>query len=586
MAIKGIPYGVTDFDLMRRENYYYVDKTDFIPILEKSEKFVTYLRPRRFGKTLLLAVLDAYYNVKYKDRFEQYFGDQKVYQNVTEKHNSYLMMKFNFSKVDTNIERCQESFNTEILMTLNKFLREYKSYFPEDVYNGFRKIYDSENPKSNDAFKYVLDEASLLNLRIYVIIDEYDNFANAMLSINEEDYKSITHGDGFFRLFFNALKALTSGMESPIERIFITGVSPLTLSDVTSGYNIGSNLSLSETLNSMVGFTETEVLQMLDYYRKETGVFQHTNDEIMEMIKPWYNNYCFNRRCLKNDRVFNSDMLWYFLKQYNLNGDFPDEMVDANITTDYNKMRMLIRYDKNFDRKASIIQEIINNGEITATINPEFSVSELDNDDNLVSLLFYLGMLSIRNYEYGMTVLGIPNHTVEKQFYMYMSKCYDDCISWRSDDYKIDRMGQRMAYRGEALEFIEYVISCMTELSSPRDFDPQAEAFVKGFILATMGSKMNFYTIETEVELGHGYSDLYIKPMKDAKHSFVIELKYLKTDASDSEVAAKEKEAESQLRKYLSDKVDNAKNAAQGISTRGIILVMRGCKKAVLRYLE
>ena len=581
MATKGIPYGVTNFGLIQRENLYYVDKTAFIPVLEKADKFVTFLRPRRFGKTLLLAVLDAYYNVKYKDRFDDYFKDQAVYKNLTDNRSSYLVMRFDFSKVDNNIERVYKSFNENVLTSLKVFVKEYQTYLPEETYSELSKI-----DACDAGLNYVLSQAFVAQQRVYIIIDEYDNFANSLLACNEGNYMSLTHGDGFFRLFFNVLKAHTSGMDSPIERIFITGVSPLTLSDITSGYNIGSNLSLSPALNQMVGFTETEILQMLDYYRQECGTFQHSNEEIMELIKPWYNNYCFNRKCLSQDRVFNSDMLWYFIKEYSSDGEFPDAMVDTNIKTDYDKMRMLVRYDKDFGRKASIIQGIINNGEIAAVINPEFSISQLDSDDNLVSLLFYLGMLSIDRYEDGITVLAIPNNTVKMQFYKYMQKCYQDCITWRSDDSLLDRLGRMMAYRGQALEFIEYVVSCMTELSSPRDFDPQAEAFVKGFILATMGVRMNFYTVETEVSMGNGYSDIYIKPMKDAKHSFVVELKYLKANATDAEVKSKEDEAERQLRQYLSDKIDHARNADRGISCRGIILVMSGCKKRVLRYLE
>ncbi|MCQ2974758.1 MAG: AAA family ATPase, partial [Bacteroidales bacterium] len=350
MAIKSIPYGITDYDRIVNKNYYYVDKTDFIAKIEHSDTFFTFLRPRRFGKTLFLATLDAYYNVKYKDKFDLYFKDKKIYQQLTEEHSSFLVLKFDFSKVDNNIEKVYESFNEEILLTLDKFLQYYSEYFTNDILKTFRETYYT-NHKCDVALKYVFDQAFLLNLKIYLIIDEYDNFANSLLSRNENDYISLTHGDGFFRLFFNILKAHTSGNNSPIERIFITGVSPLTLSDVTSGYNIGGNHSLDEEFNNMVGFTETEVREMLEYYEKETGVFKHSVDDILNKIKPHYNNYCFNKECINNDRVFNSDMLWYFLKNYIKHGEFPDEMVDKNISTDYDKMRMLIRYDKNFGHK-------------------------------------------------------------------------------------------------------------------------------------------------------------------------------------------------------------------------------------------
>ncbi|MCQ2975330.1 MAG: ATP-binding protein, partial [Bacteroidales bacterium] len=516
------------------------------------------------------------------DKFDFYFKDKKVYTQLTPKRNSYLVMKFNFSAVDNNIEKVYNSFNNLVKDTLDDFLIKYKEYFSEDIYKEFKAIQSCDS-----ALNYVFTKTQQTNQRIYILIDEYDNFANSLLSRNENDYISLTHGDGFFRLFFNILKAHTSGNNSPIERIFITGVSPLTLSDVTSGFNISKNHSLDYKFNSMVGFSETEVREILEYYEKETGVFKHSVDEIIEKIKPHYNNYCFNEECLKEDRIFNTDMFWYFLSEYiNYNGKYPKEMVDKNISTDYDKMRMLIRYDKNFGHKASVIQQIMMNEEIEAVVNPEFSISEITSDDNLVSLLIYLGMLSMDRYEMGATIYRIPNYTVKSQYYRYMIDCYKDCMSWRSDDSMLNRFGRKMAYEGYALEFIDYILSCMTDLSSNRDFDAMAESFVKGFILATLGVKMNFYVVETEKEANHGYSDIEIKPRLDAKHAFVIELKYLKKDASDNEVKEQEAKAEKQLRKYLNDKIDKTKYADEGITCRGIVCVIRGYKKEVLKYLE
>ncbi|MCQ2976065.1 MAG: ATP-binding protein [Bacteroidales bacterium] len=579
--MKGIPYGVTDYDRIVNKNFYYVDKTDFIPLLEKSDSFFTYLRPRRFGKTLFLATLDAYYNVKYKDNFDLYFKDKKIYQELTEEHSSYLILKFDFSKVDNKIEKVYDSFNDIVIEYLRFYITEYSNLLPNETLENFNKIKNCDR-----ALDYVLMQTKIANKKVYLIIDEYDNFANSLLSRNEDEYISLTHGDGFFRLFFNIIKAHTSGNFSPIERIFITGVSPLTLSDVTSGYNIGGNHSFDEEFNNMVGFTETEVREILEYYEKETGVFKHSVDEILNIIKPYYNNYCFNEYCLEVDRVFNTDMFWYFLKNYIKHGEFPKEMVDKNISTDYDKMRMLIRYDKNFGHKASVIQQLMINEEIETVVNPEFTISELTSDNNLVSLLIYLGMLAMDRYEMGATIYRIPNYTVKSQYYRYMTDCYKDCISWRSDDDLLNSLGRKMAYRGEALEFIDYLLSCMTDLSSNRDFDPMAESFVKGFLLANLGVKMNFYTIETEKEANHGYSDIKITPRLDAKHAFVIELKYLKKDASDNEVKEQEKQAEIQLRQYLNDKIDKIKHADNEITCRGIVCVVRGYKKEVLKYID
>ncbi|MCQ2974292.1 MAG: AAA family ATPase, partial [Bacteroidales bacterium] len=180
---KSIPYGITDYDRIVNENYYYVDKTDFIPMIEKSDSFFTFLRPRRFGKTLFLATLDAYYNIKYKDKFDLYFKDKKVYSQLTPKRNSYLIMKFDFSKVDNNIERVYESFNSRILEYLRFFIKFNQDLLPSETLEKFENI-----KKCDDALDYVLTQTKLTNQKVYLIIDEYDNFANSLLSRNENDY--------------------------------------------------------------------------------------------------------------------------------------------------------------------------------------------------------------------------------------------------------------------------------------------------------------------------------------------------------------------------------------------------------------
>ena len=252
-----IPYGETDYVTIRKENSYYVDKTAFIPYFENAAKYIMFLRPRRFGKSLFLNTLDAYYDVLRKDEFEQNFGGLDIYKNPTPRQGQYMVLKFGFASVDSRKENVEDSFNDNVLTSLRRFAKKYAEYLP----NGFYEIM-SEYDNSYLAFNRFRELTTGLEYKVYIMIDEYDNFANTLFSTDEDAYKQLTHGDGFFRLFFNVLKDMTTDNNAPVERLFLTGVSPLTLSDVTSGFNIALNLSVRNQLNDAMGFSESDVRAM------------------------------------------------------------------------------------------------------------------------------------------------------------------------------------------------------------------------------------------------------------------------------------------------------------------------------------
>ena len=578
--IRLIPYGQSDFATIRRENRYYVDKTMFIPRLEEF-KYQMFLRPRRYGKSLMLNMLAAYYDVAYKDRFDELFGGLYIGEHPTEERNNYLILKFDFSKVDPDYTKTQSSFNELVLIVLTDFAERYKDLLPE---GSVQEIRTQNN--SNTAFTKLLSIVKRSKYSTYVIIDEYDNFANTLLADSEANYKDLTHGDGFFRLFFNNLKAVTNGNDAAVARIMISGVTPLTLSDVTSGFNIGKNISTRSTFNSLVGFTETEFRQMLEYYRDATGVFKHSVDQLIEITKPWYDNNCFSEDAVDEERVYNSDMALYFVDNYiQKNGNIPELMVDPNISSDYNKMTKLIRFEKNFGAKTSLIQRINNDGEIYARIKPEFALTDLDRYENLVSLMYYMGLLSIGGYDMGDTLLIVPNATVREQYFMYMSRNYDVLISWKTDDNIMTDLGRGLAKRGEPEPFFRYIASCMGEVTNVKDFNDQGEAFVKGFFLCQFGTNLNYFVAFTEHYFGHGYTDLYLKPRFGTPHAYIIELKYVKHSATDAEVKAKLEEACSQLPKYVNDKnlLTEAKDG--NWTLHPIILVFKGWELAEYKNL-
>ncbi len=569
-----IPYGVTDFATMRRKEYYYVDKTRFIRKLEDEGNFVFFLRPRRFGKSLMLNVIQAYYDINYASEFDELFDGLDAGKNPTEEHSKYLILKFNFSAVNPVKEKVQESFNAEVLQTLYDFVDSYADYLPAgtlDRLNGIKEC--------DQALNYVLSRVKAAKQRVYLLIDEYDNFANTMMADNEDNYMDLTHGDGFFRLFFNILKKATTDLDAAIERMFITGVTPLTLSDVTSGFNIGANFSLNPNYNEMVGFTEDEVRTMLEYYRDATGVFKHPVDELIEVMKPWYNNNCFSSRSAKTQRMFNSDMTLYFTFNYiALDGCLPQDMIDTNVRSDYNKMRKMVKMDKSFGEKGQIIQAIFENKGCSYKLKPEFSLFDLQSSENLASHLFYMGLLTYGLDKDGYTSLVIPNQVVYEQYYKYMEDCYKRYLNWYTDINTMNRLGMTLVRKGEAKPLFDYICHQITTDSSNRDFDAQAESFVKGFFLAKLGGSNNDYLITTtEPEENHGYSDLYMEPWNgECKHSFLVELKYCKHGSTDAEVERKHQEALDQLVQYEAAKDLQMKAAGNGWTFHRFAIVFRG----------
>ena len=573
--IRLLPYGMSDFATIRKENRYYVDKTMFIPKLEEF-KYQMFLRPRRFGKSLMLNMLAAYYDVAMKDSFDDLFGGLYIGENPTEERNKYLILKFNFSGIDPDETKVQDSFNTNVLDTLVSFAKKYKDLLPEGTAS---KI--ANETKSNDAFTKLTNIIQLAGLQIYAIIDEYDNFANTMLADSESNYMNLTHGDGFFRLFFNNLKAATTENDAAVSRIMISGVTPLTLSDVTSGYNIGMNISADSQFNSLAGFTETEFRQMLEYYRDATGVFHHTVDELIEITKPWYDNNCFSEDSIDDDRMYNSDMGLFFIREYiKKNGKIPENMVDSNISSDYNKMTKLIRFEQQFGEKTSLIQRINNDGYIYGTIKPEFALNDLDRYENLVSLMFYMGLLSVGDHQAGRTKLIIPNSTVRQQYFRYMQRNYDTFVSWKTDDNIMSDLGYSLAWKGEHEKFFRYIASCMKDATKNNDFNKYGEAFVKGFFLCQFGVNLNYFTPFTEQELDHGYSDLYLKPRIGTPHGYIIELKYCKHSSTPAEVKALLEQARVQLPNYINAKHLTTEAKDGNWTLHPIILVFKGWELA------
>jgi hypothetical protein len=362
-----------------------------------------------------------------------------------------------------------------------------------------------------------------------------------------------THSTGYLRTFFDAIK---TGTDSSIKRCFVTGVSPVTMDDLTSGFNIGTNYSTSPEFNELTGFTEEDVRAMLDYYRT-TCEFHHTTDELIARMKPWYDNYCFAEECYGKTTMYNSNMVLYFVDNYiRRGGQLPKNMIEENIRVDYNKLRMLIRKDKEFAHDASIIQTLVSQGYVIGDLKTGFPAERIADPDNFVSLLYYFGMTTIAGTSRGKIRFAIPNQVVREQLYTYLLETYDE-VDLRYSRMEKSDLDTELAYDGKWKEYFQYIADCLHTYASQRD-KMKGEAFVHGFTLA-MTSQNQYYRPESEKDTQGGYADIFLLPMidiyKDMEHSYIIELKYAKGKDSDEVVAHLREEAIAQANRYADTEV-------------------------------
>lgn len=568
---KRIPYGMQNFEDVIKEDCYYVDKTPFIEQIEESNKYFFFIRPRRFGKTLSLSMLENYYDINKKDKFEEIFGKLYIGQNPTPEHNTYLIIRLNFAEVAAGLDDYKDGLDNHCSLVFNFFCDIYAHLLPADIKEGLEKLTDAVSQ-----LRFLCQKCQEVGKKIYLFIDEYDNFTNMILAHEEHlvRYRNQTHGEGYLRQFFNTIKGSAG---NTLGRVFVTGVSPVTMDDLTSGFNIGTNYSLNPKFNEMTGFTEEEVRKMLDYYGSVLP-FNHTTDELIKVMKPWYDNYCFAEEKYGETTMYNSVMVLNFLDNYiDSNYQIPKKMVETNIRIDYDKLRMLIRHDKEFAHDASIIQQLVTQGFVTGTLNENFPAERINDPDNFLSLLFYFGMVTIDGTYKGETKFIIPNEVVRDQMYTYLLDTYkeNDLVY---DRYSKGKLESKLAYDGQFKPYFEYIADCLKKYSSQRD-KQKGEAFVHGFTLA-MTSQNKFYRPISELDNDGGYADIFLSPLcdiyKDMVDSYIIELKYSKSQTTDEQVKKLFEEASAQISRYADS--DMVREAVKTTKLHKLVVIYRGAE--------
>lgn len=514
--VKLLPYGVADFVTVIEQNLYYVDKTMFIPELEKQPRNLFFIRPRRFGKSIFLSMLYSYYDCTQSHKFQSLFGNLWIGQHPTPLQGKYQVLFLDFSQITGNIDKLETKFNSYLSINLDAFVRQYSEYYQAEM----EEILAQED--FEEKMELIFKAAKAHQYHLYLIIDEYDNFTNVILNERgEKVYHAITHADGFYRDVFKKFKG-------NFERIFMMGVSPVTLDDVTSGFNIGWNISIKPEFDEMLGFSTTDVVEMFTYYKEHGSIPVDSDiDAIVNDMKPWYDNYCFAEEALKKKtRMFNCDMVLYYLRNYMDNGCSPRQMIDPNTRTDYGKMKKLLQFDKLDGERKGIIRKIAEEEQIVTQLYESFSAYQIPKAEIFPSLLFYYGMLTIKGTRGSKLILGIPNNNVRKQYYGYLeeeyqAKAYVDVN--QLTDYYYD-----MAYDGKWEEGLRFMADAYAKVSSVRD-GIEAERNLQGFFMAYLNLN-DYYITAPELELNHGYCDFFLLPDLThyaSQHSYILELKVL-----------------------------------------------------------
>ena len=604
-----IPYGVADFRTIRREGLLYVDKTRFVRDLE-DERHVFLLRPRRFGKSCWVSILEHYYDRTRKSNFNALFDGTAIGCEPTENRSQYAVLRLNFSAFSKRPSTLEKRFEGHCLTRLRGMLEANADLFPKEL---TQRILSP--PAIDGRLGELFLHAERLGVRLYLLIDEYDNFANTILAgEGEAEYRRLTHGGGFFRDFFATVK---TGTESGcLERLFITGVSPVTMDDVTSGFNIGTNISFDAAYNQMVGFTEEEVEGLVRMYA-DLGVLDRERGAALEVMREWYNGYRFAKDAA--DDMYNTNMVLYYLKHSIPNKQGPDYLIDNNVRVDYAKLRHLVLVNRDAalaaeraaiaeagvgDRRTvsvdaprrvsygaelldaktlglngnfDVLREVIAEGQLETDLPPSFPMEQLGEREHFLTLLHCFGLLSVQGAVDGRVRLGMPNQTVRRLMYGYLRDAYRDVGVFSVDLLAFGDLTWAMARDGAWRPAMDYLANAVRRQTSVRDY-VQGERLLQGFFAAYLGAA-NCFVFHTEQELGKGYADMVLTPLTvrypTLRHGYVIELKYLKR-GDDGETLAQSAldAAKEQLRGYLAD--ERLARQHPSIGFTGIALVFRG----------
>lgn len=544
-----ILYGVADYAQIRRANAWFLDRTAKIRDLEAT-RYAVFLRPRRFGKSLWTSILEAYYDVRYAGRFDEFFAGTDIGADPTDERGKYLVLKFDFSAVSKDASKVQSDFNDYASRCCDAFARNYRDKLPEGLADRILNASDVGRK-----FNEIAISLMGTDIKLYVIIDEYDNFTNTILAESGLNaYNELCHGDGFFKDFFARLKAATSGTDAPVARLFITGVSPVTMDDVTSGFNIGTNISLMPQYADLTGFRHDDLRSISDYYGERCGF---DPDRLFVTARIWYDNYRFGG--FDAPPVANTTIVLSFFNYIWQTRQFPKKLIDENLRTDYAKIRHLVTMDRRLNGNFHVLENLLSGGSLSEQMVESFQARELTNKENFTSLLYWLGVTTITGESFELTQFGVPNETLKHLAAKMIPDAYSDIYKIDGRIFDINKELVEFARHGEWRGFIDILSSIVKENFAVRDA-VEGEKVVQSTLVSLLTAAGGPYLVRHEREAGGGFYDIALRPQidrwPDIAHAALIEMKYVKAGdpvPTPEQIARTKADAIDQLGKYSSD---------------------------------
>lgn len=522
---KRLPYGIADFRTLIQSDCYYVDRTQFIRKMEESNKYLFFLRPRRFGKSLTISMLEYYYGLQFKDDFDSLFSELYIGQkeHTTPNKNNYYVLRFDFTGINTsNLDDIMESFNNKIRMGLLLFNESYNLLDRSE----FEEISQQRFPASTLEF-YLSKVSSILENKIMILIDEYDHFTNEILSFHFDTFSDIVSKNGFVRKFYETIKYFTG--KGIIERFFATGVTPVTLDSMTSGFNIGTNISLHPQFNEMTGFTTGEVEKMI--YDLLPGISKDAADKILEDVAAWYNGSLFSPE--STTRLYNPTMLLRFFSEINaVTLKYPREMVDSNILTDFSKIKKIVNLE-NYEANVEVIDTILKTGSYPSNLTQIFTFERKFTVQDFITMLFYNGLLTIKGQKDFDLLFEIPNYVIKEVFWDFFANEMTEKNQIEPDLEALKNAVRAMGNSNDVRPVAGIVESILQNLSN-RDFMNFDEKYVKLLFIVYISLTKSF-KIKSEQEVNLNYPDLMFLNSQNYSPAFqhLFEIKYIKkSDAS------------------------------------------------------
>jgi hypothetical protein len=518
------PYGLRNFYDLITENYFYVDRTAHIRVIEDFGRELIFLRPRRFGKSLLLSMLENYYDVAKASEFERLFGHLAIGKNPTPKHNQYFVMTWDFSMVSAegDVKQIRQALYTHVNSCIENFSKRYQQQLPYPI-----KINDDNAIAS---IQSLLMSVNATPNRLYLLIDEYDNFANELMIGHHKEipsrYETLLSGEGIVKTLFKAVKWAASG--HGLERTFVTGVSPVVLSDMSSGYNVAEHIYLRREFNELCGFLDSEIAGALTQIVKECDFPKEKVQQALQLMRTFYDGYRFSKPA--KEFVYNPILALYFLKNFQQDCQFPEQLLDNNLAMDRGKLT----YISDLLYGEQIIVQALNENpplmleQLASGFGVEDMLHAAKDVTFIVSLLYFFGILTLAGEnDEGELLFKIPNLVIRK---LYVEKLKELLLPELTDQNQSRLLAKQFYKTGDLQPLIEFIEKSYFKVFDNRDYGTANELTIKTAFLTLLFND-TFYIMDSETEFERRYADLtmIVRPerRKSSLINFLLEFKYV-----------------------------------------------------------